>query len=155
MFYVLSGFIADVCCGRLKVVVIGLRFVFPSTVLMCLAEILAVSATSVNHYNYFDIYIHDQEQGITILFLSFTSLVAFIIGLAGYQENVTQLGLDQLFEAPSQYLSLFILSDAVWAFKLGSGLLMVFIPLLLCTGLKPHLVATRVLYYCLLLSLFF
>ena len=65
MFYVLSGFIADVCCGRLKVVVIGLCFIFSSMVLMCLAEILAVSATSVNHYNYFDIYFHDQEQGIS------------------------------------------------------------------------------------------
>ena len=43
----------------------------------------------------------------------------FVIGLAGYQANFIQLGLDQLFEAPSQYLGLFI-HYATWAFHTGS-----------------------------------
>ena len=34
MLYPLSGFIADVCCGRFKTVVIGLCFILASLVLM-------------------------------------------------------------------------------------------------------------------------
>jgi peptide/histidine transporter 3/4 len=51
--------------------------------------------------------------------LTFVFLLAFILGLAGFQANFIQLGLDQLFEAPSQYLSLFI-HYATWAFNFGS-----------------------------------
>ena len=43
-----------------------------------------------------------------IVILAFLSLFAFIIGQTGYQANFIQLGLDQLFEAPSHYLILFI-----------------------------------------------
>jgi peptide/histidine transporter 3/4 len=54
-----------------------------------------------------------------IVILAAFSLLAFIIGLAGYQANFIQLGLDQLFEAPSQYLVLFIYY-ATWAFNFGA-----------------------------------
>ena len=142
MFYPLSGFIADVCCGRLKTVVIGLCFILAFILLIFLAEII-VYATKLHllrYYNYTMIF--HQAEGIITLILIFISLVAFVIGLAGYQANLVQLGLDQLFEAPSQYLSLFILY-AIWAFKLGSLPLMITIPLLLCSG-SMHFAAIRV-----------
>ena len=56
---------------------------------------------------------------MSIVILGFFSLITFIIGLAGYQANFIQLGLDQLFEAPSRYLVLFI-HYTIWAFQSGS-----------------------------------
>ena len=41
-----------------------------------------------------------------------------MIGLAGFQANYVQLGLDQLFEVPVRYLRLFI-HYAIWIFHLG------------------------------------
>ena len=49
------GFIADVCCGRLKTVVISLCFLFASVLLICLVEIVVVTTEldqSVSYYNY-------------------------------------------------------------------------------------------------------
>jgi hypothetical protein len=42
MFYPLSGFIADVRCGRLKSVTIGLCLIFTFMLLLCLVEILVL-----------------------------------------------------------------------------------------------------------------
>ena len=140
MFYPLSGFIADACCGRLKMVVIGLCFILAFILLIFLTEIV-VYATKLHFFNYTMIF--HQAEGIITLILIFISLVAFVIGLASYQANLVQLGLDQLFEAPSQYLSLFILY-AIWAFKLGSVPLVISITLLLCSG-SIQFVAVRVI----------
>ena len=63
------------------------------------------------------------------------SLLAFIIGLVGYQANFIQLGLDQLFEAPSQYLGLFI-HYATWAFHSGAIVPLIVIPVLACAHLR-------------------
>ena len=62
---------------------------------------------------------HNLGIACVIVILVIISLLAFIIGLAGYQANFIQLGLDQLFEAPSQYLVLFI-HYATWTFNFGS-----------------------------------
>ena len=113
MFYPLSGFIADVCCGRLKTVVVSLIFLVSCWIVVLVA--LSVSASVSKP----DISSLEHNQGFVVIILVFISLFAFIIGLAGYQANFIQLGLDQLFEAPSQYLVLFI-HYATWAFRLGS-----------------------------------
>ena len=110
MFYPLSGFIADVCCGRLKTVVVSLIFLVSCwiIVLVALSVLASIDISSLEH-----------NQELVVIILAFISLFAFIIGLAGYQANFIQLVLDQLFEAPSQYLVLFI-HYAMWAFRLGS-----------------------------------
>ena len=134
MLYPLSGFIADVYCGRLRVAVVSLCFILGFLLLICFIEIIGFATSSlVYHNNSVQLVIHHEVEGFLILILAIISLIAFIIGLAGYQANMIQLGLDQLFEAPSQYLSLFILY-AEWTFKLGPLPLIVFIPLLLCNG---------------------
>ena len=55
---------------------------------------------------------------VLVMLLLLTLLLAFVIGLTGYQANFIQLGLDQLFEAPSHHLSLFI-HYATWSFNIG------------------------------------
>ena len=113
IFYPLSGFIADVFCGRLKMV--------KSSIVVLLISFVLVGATLVvvktmKQYNYYS-FTHDQ--GILVIILACLSLLLFIIGLVGYQANIIQLGLDQLFEAPSQYLGLFI-HYATWIFHSGA-----------------------------------
>ena len=146
MFYPLSGLIADVYCGRLKAVVVGLIFLLSCEILFCLGITIAVMLT-VPHGDIIHWLGHDQ--GILFVALAFLSVFIFIIGLAGYQANFIQLGLDQPFEAPSRYLGLFI-HYALWALSLGSlHFLMTFL-IAYCIikvkrSLKIVLVATQVL----------
>ena len=125
MFYLLSGFIADVCCGRLKTVVARLTFLLISNVFVLLG--LLVSLTTMHHV----VQRLTDNHGIIVLILYTFSLLFFIVGLAGYQANFIQLGLDQLFEAPSQYLGLFI-HYAVWTFNSAGSLVLFIIPTLFC-----------------------
>ena len=125
MFYPLSGFIADVCCGRLKIVVISLVCLSICWILLLLLLFVLVT---IPHPT---LVLLRHDQGILVAILTFLMLLAFITGLAGYQANFIQLGLDQLFEAPSQYLGLFI-HYASWAFRLGSLHTLVTISLIIC-----------------------
>ena len=144
MFYPLSGYIADVRCGRLKSVTTGLCLIFSFIVLLCLIEISVIAKPhSITFHEYSVRVHHTDSEKIIACIVAAIALIAFIIGLAGYQANMIQLGLDQLFEAPSQYLGLFILY-AVWAFKLGSLPLMASLPSLFC-GSAIRLVATGML----------
>ena len=107
MFYPLSGFIADICCGRLKAVIISLICILPFFIIMLVAISLLVSISKPD-IPILQIMEHNLGIAYVIVILAIISLLAFIIGLAGYQANFIQLGLDQLFEAPSHYLVLFI-----------------------------------------------
>ena len=127
MLYPLSGFIADVYYGRLKVVVISLSFILTFVLVICLATTV-MFAKKLQPESFFQ-----QTEGIILFILILISLATFTIGLVGYQANLVQLELDQLFEAPSEYLSLFILY-ALWAFKLGSVPFIISTPSLLCKG---------------------
>ena len=95
-----------------------------------------------------------HDQGILVIILGMLSLFAFIIGLAGYQANFIQLGLDQLFEAPSQYLGLFV-HYAIWAFCLGSVhfLINYFMAMCVNSKVKVALVAMQVLIILILIIL--
>ena len=140
MFYPLSGFIADVCCGRLKTVVVSLIFLLSCWILVSIG--IAVLETTSGRVSL----AITHDQGILVLILGILSLFAFIIGLAGYQANFIQLGLDQLFEAPSQYLGLFV-HYAIWAFHLGSVHFLINFFMAICVNskVKVALVAMQVL----------
>ncbi len=128
MFYPLSGFFADVCCGRLKIVIISLVILLVCLIILLIGIVLGDTITALSYLDQ----IHNQGVLITVVLFAFLILFSFIIGLAGYQANFIQLGLDQLFEAPNQYLGLFI-HYATWAFQSGA---LSFIPvfyLLLCS----------------------
>ena len=133
MFYPLSGFIADVCCGRLKTVTISLCLLLICVCLICFTDVIVFLAklNSLSYYDYSS-FLHSK------LIFQFVFILAFVLapfllllGLAGYQVNFIQLGLDQLLDALSQYLGLFI-HYATWAFHLGSLLLTIIILLFLC-----------------------
>ena len=140
MFYPLSGFIADVCCGRLKTVVVSLIFLLSCWILVLISiAVLETTSGRVSHAI-------THDQGILVIILGMLSLFAFIIGLAGYQANFIQLGLDQLFEAPSQYLGLFV-HYAIWAFRLGSVHFLINFFMVICVNskVKVAVVAMQVL----------
>jgi peptide/histidine transporter 3/4 len=48
-----------------------------------------------------------QGEGILVLILIISAAILFAVGVIGYMANFIQFGLDQLMEAPSQYLGLF------------------------------------------------
>ena len=125
MFYPLSGFIADICCGRLKIVIVSLMFLLCCWILVVLGLVVSEIIPHISIHTFW------QNQGILLDILVTCSLLAFVVGLAGYQANYIQLGLDQLFEAPSQYLSLFI-HFAVCTFYLGSLHLLVIFLMVFC-----------------------
>ena len=107
MFYPLSGLIADVCCGRLKTVAISLTVLL---IFLIVWTSISIISTSMRHLHLSRniSYLFSSAPGITVFILTIISILLFVAGLSGYQANYIQLGLDQLFEAPSRYLSLFI-----------------------------------------------
>ena len=118
MLYPLSGFMADVCCGRLKVVIISMSLLLACALTVCFVEILVfIFKLEIIPYNNYGEFLH---RNITqFLFgLSLVCAVVLMVGLAGFQANYVQLGLDQLFEARIRYLRLFI-HYSVWVFHLG------------------------------------
>ena len=132
MFYPFSGLIADVYCGRLKTVRISLLLLLVFSLLVSIAEIIVyVSQLYSLDTFYGDRISHHKPEAVVTCTILVLAVVVYIIGLAGYQANFIQLGLDQLFEAPSRYLSLFILYT-LWVFQLGLIPMAVATPLLLC-----------------------
>ena len=137
MFYPLSGFIADVYCGRLRTVFISLCLLFSYVILTCLMELIILFWLSQ-----YDILKHrdisilvNSFPGALVIILFLISLLLFVIGLTGYQANFIQLGLDQLFEAPSYQLGPFI-HYASWSFHLGAVVVTVLTTLSWCFHLK-------------------
>ena len=86
IFYPLSGFIADVYCGRLRTVFISMCLLFCYVILTCLIWLIIF------------LYLPDHDllkfkgisslvtsfPGVMVLLLFTLSLVAFVIGLTGY-----------------------------------------------------------------------
>ena len=131
IFYPLSGFIADVCCKRFKTIVISLCCLLLFLFMLCFIGVHGlVFRLYYNQNNVIEVIQSKSQTGNFILTLLLISLLLFVIGLAGYQANYIQLGLDQLFEAPNHYLGLFI-HYASWSFHLGVIPIAVF-PLIWC-----------------------
>ena len=59
-----------------------------------------------------------KECGILLVL----ALILFSIGLIGYQSNFIQFGLDQLLDAPSHYLGLYV-HYAMWAFSFAPAIM--------------------------------
>ena len=78
MFYPLSGFIADVCCGRLKTVVVSLGFLLSCLILWLLGLVVFVTIRKPHKLTV----VHNQ--GILSLILASFSLLSFVTGLVGY-----------------------------------------------------------------------
>ena len=110
--YPLSGYIADICMGRYKMVLYGLLFLFCGCVSFSVAAIL-----------YFSNVIQTQQATVVggLKELAAPLLLGFLltfIGFSGYQSNYVQLGLDQLQDAPSYSLGLFV-HAVLWFLTVG------------------------------------
>ena len=70
---------------------------------------------------------------LTVVFSIFSVLATacFTVGLAGYQANFIQFGLDQLLEAPSVYLGLFV-HWAKWAYNVSATAVSILFAVTVC-----------------------
>ena len=106
MFYPLSGFLADVCCGRFRtimasliIVTISIFLLFCTSLLLHVSILLQACVTRC-----FDSFFARRYKRTMFLI----AMLILMFSLIGYQANFIQLGLDQLLEAPSEYLGLFV-----------------------------------------------
>ena len=127
MFYPLSGFIADVCCGRFKTVVVSL-IIFTISILLFSFTCILLKVYAIQLVPPFS---HNWILTIFCIILLLSALFISIIGLAGYQANFIQFGLDQLLEAPSEYLGLFV-HWAKWIYDGTSKLVYIYLFVYVC-----------------------
>ena len=85
MFYPLSGFIADVCCGRLMTVVVSLILLLIFIISSSLE--LIVDHTMTSHH----LSSIGHDQGILVVILLVLAVSTFVLGLVGYQANFINL----------------------------------------------------------------
>ena len=128
--YPISGFIADVCCGRFKTVIVSVYLILFSLVAFCCIALITIIEQVDIHFTFHKIVYEEGALVCVIIFVVIFS-VLFIVGFAGYQANFIQLGLDQLLEAPSEYLGLFT-HWATWALNISSTLFITIMSLYWC-----------------------
>ena len=134
VLYPISGFIADVCCGRFRTVIIGLCCIlifFLSVVVLGLAWVCIG-----NPYRL--ISLDPLKQVITFYIIGFGTLPFLVFGIAAYQANFIQFGLDQMLDAPSIQLSLFI-HLAIWSDISGTTLMTICGAVISCPTLSIKL----------------
>ena len=93
MFYPLSGYFADVYCGRFRIIIGSLALLLFILIFCVIFNALCLMLTFWKFFL--------GSAGLVC------ALVA-VIGIAGYGANFIQFGLDQLLEAPSQHQALFV-----------------------------------------------
>ena len=97
ILYPLCGFMADICCGRYWTVTLSLSFMALGTLVRSISSLLA------------GVYEHYQSDNNPVMTaLDVISYLTCMIGVAGFDANVIQFGLDQLMEHNSRYLSLYL-----------------------------------------------
>ena len=122
LMYPLSGFLADVYCGRYKAVTV-------SFVVLWVA-MFTCSITLVMSYFEDKTTWHIEPLKYIVALFVIVCVCMIIVGLAGYQANIIQFGLDQLFEAPNDSLGVFV-HWLTWSEALGSTLILslfIFLP---------------------------
>ena len=119
--YPVSGYIADIYCGRYKTVTCSFVFLWTAMVFLSGASVIGIKV-NFDHFGHLA-----APCGIFVAI----SLLLIVVSLACYQANVIQLGLDQLFEAPSEKLGLFI-HWLMWAYTVGNFITLVMILFMPC-----------------------
>ena len=115
LFYPLAGFLADVCCGRYRVIVISVGLLWLSTILLTISLGLGYA------------YLYDAIN----VFAALGGIFIFL-GVSGYRSNIIQFGFDQLLEVPSCYLGMFV-HWYLWSDSLGNVLVQVKVTLQTCS----------------------
>ena len=125
LVYPLSGFLADIYCGRYKAITISFSVLLVA--MLCLSISVIIGFTQGLHINIH----HHKSTAVPFILFVIISLLLITAGLAGYQANIVQFGLDQLLEAPSRDLGLFI-HWLMWTHTLGGFVIHVLFALLPC-----------------------
>ena len=108
MLYPIGGLIADIRCGRYKIITLSLLSLWVG---FFLASFIGVSyAITIDQHTY--------KLDVAHLVIGVLAFIAFTAGFGGYQSNAVQFGLDQLLDASSEELSLF-LHWFVWTGYIG------------------------------------
>ena len=127
-FYPLSGFIADVCCGRFKTAIISLTLMLLSFMFLGIACILTLIFHDVVLNTRFQIGLHhvikpQYEESVAIIILLTFALALFIIGLcawdSGKLHSVRACMISYLKHPVHEHLGLFI-HYTMWAFTFSS-----------------------------------
>ena len=116
--YPVGGLLADLCCGRLRIVFLSLFKIWVGFLLLVIVGIVAY------------IYYHNDYKGVLIGIIIIAYLL-LLAGFTGFQVNAVQFGLDQLLDSPSQELSAF-LHWFLWTQSLGELLIRLFAVALPC-----------------------
>ena len=102
LFFPLSGWLADVYVGRYKVIRYCMRIILLGTVLLCIESGLSSSPA---------LYLPKQ----LIFALDLCAALLVCIGVSGFQANIIQFSMDQLFDSSSFEITSFILFY-VWSY---------------------------------------
>ena len=133
IFYPLGGFLADVYCGRFKMVMIGLGFLVFSFSSLIVVLVWFGTVTKLGHHKLKPLLQEFAFKEVApFYFVGFGTMCLSVFGVVVFQANFIQLGLDQLMDTPSTGLSIFI-HLAIWANVLGTTLVGIGGPLLRCT----------------------
>ena len=131
ILYPASGFLADVFCGRFKIMMISVCLYIISFAFLPVA--LGLVLTSPQLYPFY--WSNVKLICFSVIILCFS--LAFYLGITSYRANFVQFGLDQLIEAPSEQLSLFI-HWLMWADSVASAVIVPLTATLMCRAYYPH-----------------
>lgn len=134
--YIVSGFIADVCCGRYRMVTLSMGFLWIAVLMLVIVVIITL--TNAAH-------IPNALNVFRNILIGGAFFVA-IPGLSGFYSNMIQLGLDQLQDAPSNILGIF-LHWIVWVSLLGEAIVHVLVILTTCPKHDPKISFANTTYY--------
>ena len=129
LMYPLSGFIADVRYGRYKTVICSLCILVCSFAFFTVACIEAM--ISIDHDRDIPGQLYDFGKYFMVV-IALVAFLSFTVGLSGFQANFIQLGLDQLLEAPSEYLGLFV-HWAIWTSSVTTPIIHLIFAVYACT----------------------
>ena len=113
LFYPVSGFFADIYCGRFRMIVTSLILLLCSVIV---GVTIFVSVPLLPSFSFWSTFLGSISE--------VCALIA-IIGTACYGANFIQFGLDQLLDAPSRHQALFV-HWAKWCCDLMSAAILFF-----------------------------
>ena len=103
LLYPFAGFLADVYCGRYRVLMVSLCLLACGMAFLSIDSIFLFTRYTVTPFS------KSRRGGIAPFFVfASCGFCVLIIGFSGYEANFIQFGIDQLTEAPSEYLGLFV-----------------------------------------------
>ena len=115
IFSPLFGFLADVHFGRCRVLSASICLIFVACIFVCLIVVLRLLVTA----GVWSIHLYNHDVQPVAFGLGAVAVLLLLPGIASYQANFIPFGLDQLCDAPSVSLALFI-HWVVYADRLGT-----------------------------------